>query len=190
MHNPVVKWEDRRSQFSASITTRISGLMVHPIPVLPGISFFPCGKALLHMRVEAYLFSPTVTLTARPFGMDQARRQDPLSRLHATCEETLPEVNTSLRGSQSNMEYSHACLEKYYRAPVCVDILTSPVFFTTQWSQMWLLSHRPAQHFQSNPSWKSSTVLALRITGSLFKAAGCLYGLCQLAPWLQATGLF
>lgn len=50
MHNPVVKWEDRRSQFSASITTRISGLMVHPIPVLPGISFFPCGKALLHMR--------------------------------------------------------------------------------------------------------------------------------------------
>lgn len=32
MHNPVVKWEDRRSQFSASITTRIFDGSPHPSP--------------------------------------------------------------------------------------------------------------------------------------------------------------
>lgn len=69
------------------------------------------------------------------------------------------------------------------RAPVLRGYLgILRVIFTTQRSQMWPLCCRPARHSRSNPPGTRATVLVLRIIGSLFKAASCLYGLRQLDP--------
>lgn len=163
------------------ITTQISGLMVRPVPTEQFPECFHVGKLKPHTR----FFSRGICFHL----LSRWRWRACLGRIETAVPES---AVTSSRHSRDVSRGKHSASQMWnihmdVWSITAIYLHISGVFFTTQRCQMWPLVSSSSAALAPGTR---ATVLVLRINGSLFRARGCLYGLSQLDPWLQATGLF